>query len=598
MVQSRAKVLNEHAQEIIPFKRGTSSYGEYIEFDPIEKFLCILLDGFHLTELSRLDGGVEIAITLDGAKLSRNLSHVTAGIKIVDKRACDPNTGAPLFVASDGSTNQSVQSREFCFPVKILLAPDSKDLYKNEFADFFKYFDALGRNGLKASEHGTALKPFKIVSPQDMSSFWKSLGSGGVAKCKTLFCHCCMCKSADMTCFRENDNRCQHCKDTANDYCYHHDMMVNEILDQYKQELISDVGANLEPHFARYDAIAAKTKLITDPAIIGRLTNPHHIDFVLTPTSLNSFGTFLLSELNLRSLDITGSIEVRRTRLQEACTVENRLRVIREALARDDQTREGMMILLEQAIPCVLHLENRVGEKIVMMLLRDIVGSHSSTSTAAVSTLVKAIETSINTTVLGTLQQLSQWCIDFDERTKTISDVSLTNSRARKLIAGLSTIVDLYIMDDWRKELWKSALVQYEEAVAGLRSRKDFTDEDITLWQQGVDLFYTIWVDLHGMDGLTNYIHMLGAGHVGYYLRVYRNLYRYSQQGWEAMNDKIKMFYFRHTQCGGHANGPNSEQSHLDALAKYFQRSVLWSFGKGDAYFMGLHVVDDSNGGT
>jgi hypothetical protein len=139
-------------------KRGTSNYGKYIEFNPIEKFLCILLDGFHLTDLALLDGDVEIAIMLDGAKLSRNLLHVTAGIKIVDKRACNPMTVAPaLFVASDGSTNQSVQSREFCFPIKILLVPDSKDLYKNEFAEFFKYFEDLGRNALAASEHAGRL---------------------------------------------------------------------------------------------------------------------------------------------------------------------------------------------------------------------------------------------------------------------------------------------------------------------------------------------------------------------------------------------------------------------------------------------------------
>ena len=154
--------------------------------------------------------------------------------------------------------------------------------------------------------------------------------------------------------------------------------------------------------------------------------------------------------------------------------------------------------------------------------------------------------------------------------------------------------MDQYITDDWRKVMWNSALVHYEEAVAGLRSRKDFTDEDVTVWQQGVDFFYTIWVDLHGMDGLTNYIHMLGAGHVGYYLRLYKNLYRYSQQGWEAMNDKIKTFYFRRTQRGGHANVPNAVQSHLDALGKFFQRSVLWSFGKGDAYFLGLQEVNEN----
>jgi hypothetical protein len=235
-------------------------------------------------------------------------------------------------------------------------------------------------------------------------------------------------------------------------------MMVNEVLEKYKQELISDVGANFEPHFASYDAIAAKSKLITDPTIIGKMTN---IDYnVLTPSSRNAFGSFLLSELQIRSLDILGSVEVRRTRLREVCKVEDCLRVIREPLVRDNLMREGMMILLEHAIPCVLHLENRVGEKIVTMFLPEVVACHSSMSTAAVATLVKAIKKSINTTVLETREQPSQWRIDFDERTKTIGDVSLTNSQARKLVAGLPLIVDQYITDDWRKEMWNSALVR------------------------------------------------------------------------------------------------------------------------------------------
>jgi hypothetical protein len=206
-------------------------------------------------------------------------------------------------------------------------------------------------------------------------------------------------------------------------------MMVNEVLEKYKQELTSDVGANFEPHFARYDAIAAKSKLIMDPTIIGKMTNPHHIDYnVLTPISRNAFGSFLLSELQIRSLDILGSVEVRRTQLREVCKVEDRFLVICDALVQDNLTQEGMMFLLEQAIPCVLHLENHVGEKIVTMLLREVVACHSLMSTAAVATLVKAIKKSINTSVIGTPEQPSQWRIDFDERTKTIGDVSLTNS--------------------------------------------------------------------------------------------------------------------------------------------------------------------------
>jgi hypothetical protein len=173
--------------------------------------------------------------------------------------------------------------------------------------------------------------------------------------------------------------------------------MVNKILEKYKQELISNKGTNFEPHFAHYDTIApTKSKLITDPSIIGKLMNPHHIDYVLMPSSHNAYGSFLLLEHHIHSLDILGSVEVCCTQLREACKVEAGLRIIHEALARDNLTQEGMMILLEQAIPCVLHLENCVGEMIVMMLLHDIVACQSSTSTAAVATLVKAIKKSIN----------------------------------------------------------------------------------------------------------------------------------------------------------------------------------------------------------
>ena len=51
------------------------------------------------------------------------------------------------------------------------------------------------------------------------------------------------------------------------------------------------------------------------------------------------------AELHIHSLDILGSVEVRRTRLREACKVEDHLRKIRETLARDNLMREGMMIL-------------------------------------------------------------------------------------------------------------------------------------------------------------------------------------------------------------------------------------------------------------
>jgi len=36
---------------------------------------------------------------------------------------------------------------------------------------------------------------------------------------------------------------------------------------------------------------------------------------------------------------------------------------------------------------------------------------------------------------------------------------------------------------------------------------------------------------------------MLGAGHIGEYLLHHRNLYKHSQQGWEAFNALLKTFF-------------------------------------------------------
>jgi hypothetical protein len=53
-------------------------------------------------------GGVCFAITLDGAELSRNVGHVTAGVKMIDPRAIDPRTKLPIGVLGGAK----IQSRE------------------------------------------------------------------------------------------------------------------------------------------------------------------------------------------------------------------------------------------------------------------------------------------------------------------------------------------------------------------------------------------------------------------------------------------------------------------------------------------------------
>ena len=113
-----------------------------------------------------------------------------------------------------------------------------------------------------------------------------------------------------------------------------------------------------------------------------------------------------------------------------------------------------------------------------------------------------------------------------------------------------------------------------------VRNKEDLSDEDIQEFQLHTDLFFQEWVRLHARDGITNYIHMLGSGHIAEYLTYWRNLYSHSQQGWEAFNSLLKTYYFRCTARGGAANKGLGEKLKIRPLARWLQRRLMWMYGK------------------
>jgi hypothetical protein len=76
-----------------------------------EQFLHFLLKIFQLDDIAQREP-VELSITLNGAELCNGISHLTAGFKITDGRAIDPQMGVLLCTADDDTfgsifTNQS-----------------------------------------------------------------------------------------------------------------------------------------------------------------------------------------------------------------------------------------------------------------------------------------------------------------------------------------------------------------------------------------------------------------------------------------------------------------------------------------------------------
>jgi hypothetical protein len=77
---------------------------------------------------------------------------------------------------------------------------------------------------------------------------------------------------------------------------------------------------------------------------------------------------------------------------------------------------------------------------------------------------------------------------------------------------------------------------------------------------------------LEGREGCTNYTHLLGSGHVADMLFHHRNLYVFSNQGWEALNMLVKQVYFRRTAQGG----GRQASSRLLPIARWLQRRLVF----------------------
>jgi hypothetical protein len=133
--------------------------------------------------------------------------------------------------------------------------------------------------------------------------------------------------------------------------------------------------------------------------------------------------------------------------------------------------------------------------------------------------------------------------------------------------------------------LWKRLVTQYRKFDGIISQREEFSKNDIENCHRANNQCISAWHDITNGSEWTNYLHVMAA-HIPYFMKRYGNLYRYSNQGWEALNQKLKAFYFHNTNHGG-ANGRTGESSgdHLLPLMRMNQRFTGWLLGIGDEFF-------------
>ena len=330
-LQCVAQRWEKAGESLCPFELISTDFGEGVEFD-YAKTTRLVIDAFCLSGIGK-ERPINISASIDAAKLTKNITLTSAGLKMMDVEGRDPLKNKRSFIYDENSLHD-LQSRNTIFLMKIILTKETKESFK-QFDDVFQFFclcgeASEGRQGDPKNlpkyhwEELEDLQPLDITTTTDMAADWKLIGAGGGVKKTKHFCTLCPLQSADV--HQPNAEHCQRfCSGKPDDWCcYHHPILCSDVKEDLLQELAtlkSRILSDLEL-LSRYSKIKCPSS-----NAVSRTTDKRSIYFC--PQDDNSRDTFielLENELILRQMCPTGELEELRQRLLEELLLEEKLK--------------------------------------------------------------------------------------------------------------------------------------------------------------------------------------------------------------------------------------------------------------------------------
>ena len=442
--------LESYGKELLPFILTANS----VKFD-VSRAIQFLLEKHGLWGHVLNDEHVLLAATVDGGDLAWNITQVSAGIKMIDRRAINPVSGSLLF---GNSGHNKIQSRFNCYPLHVVIAKDNKELYKTHLANFFRDVNMVEQahpNGLS------------VAQGADMCSLHKTLGVGGGMKVKKYACYCCNVHRDDLC--KPLDSPCEDCVRLGRtDPCYHHTMSDEALIERLREEREETVLA--WPHLQRLPFNGRSRIRVGNHgmnAVIDPKQDNLHIEF--EPRSRMervAQRSLFENEIRMRGLTRPDDLPTAELRLMlyEALMVENSYILLDSVLKANNL--DDAMIRLEQALPCLLHLQNRTAEAVIEHLLRRAFVLREGNARAT-EALISSIEQFINNEIFGSAGCSSLWSIPFNDN-GTLGKIKFANWRARRVIDEIEEITSLcFPIDDWVEERnkWDAVIELYRRTM-------------------------------------------------------------------------------------------------------------------------------------
>jgi hypothetical protein len=227
--------------------------------------------------------------------------------------------------------------------------------------------------------------------------------------------------------------------------CYHHPVSDANWRERLAAE--RDLQVEAFPHLARMPFSRRSLLRITNYAMHKAAVDPFNIDF--QPRNIRQkaqFWTLIESEFRLKGIafDNNAAMDVLKNEIHEFVLVEKSFELLSDVLS--EVNNDAAMIPLEQALSCLLHLENRTLETIIEHRLHRGMNIQQD-CTAEQQNLMIGVEDIINEQFFGTYSFWSNWKFPVN-KDGSMGQIKYANWRARRIIENLSTIIDLCLPGD------------------------------------------------------------------------------------------------------------------------------------------------------
>ncbi|KAL7559763.1 hypothetical protein ACA910_010434 [Epithemia clementina (nom. ined.)] len=146
------------------------------------------------------------------------------------------------------------------------------------------------------------------------------------------------------------------------------------------------------------------------------------------------YGRILNHDLRLRRLDLGGTLEYRQDRLKTQH--KGKYTFMKASKSLEDMSNSQKMtalVMMMDSVPCILHMENRVGLKFLTLILKrgltkakgngngstlHYIGSEVENENKRIEIFLQKVQEKMNTKVLGTCDNQTQWLVPYDDKEK------------------------------------------------------------------------------------------------------------------------------------------------------------------------------------